>query len=184
MLMATRMTPPMPNPGREERTLPQCPRRIPLNRLGCAEVPRHPLGGLRPVSGVTTVRWRDARTLSLSGSNDIGVSRISVSRDILISVPARPIRCLQYPFVAGRFAAVHKATSRLRDEERRSRVASALRHMGKDRPRRVAAAHRWTVRPDGSPTLQRSCVWRLANSALIAGCASPAIPDAVQRRRR
>jgi hypothetical protein len=46
--------------------------------------------------------------------------------------PGWPIRCLQYPFVAGRFLAVHKATSRLRDEERRSRVASAW-HMARTR---------------------------------------------------
>jgi hypothetical protein len=41
--------------------------------------------------------------------------------------PGWPIRCLQYPFVAGRFLAVHKATSRLRDEERRSREQLRVR---------------------------------------------------------
>ena len=41
--------------------------------------------------------------------------------------PGWPIRCLQYSFVAGRFLAVHKATSRLRDEERRSREQLRVR---------------------------------------------------------
>jgi hypothetical protein len=90
--------------------------------------------------------------------------------------PGWPIRCLQYPFVAGRFEAVHHAHSQ--------RGFAALRHAGvkwlcaRTIPRRVAASN-IVERSAGMVRrpLQRSCVGKLANSALIAGCASPAIPN-------